>query len=86
MMLPHPTPCQMAEPMNMGRKEAVPAFMAILERAAERSKDKEDSGICFTFEELDALAFDPELREFDPDLAEVIRKRHAELFPGIGSP
>ena len=66
--------------------EPVPAFMAILERAAERSKDKEDGGICFTFEELDALAFDPEFREFDPDLAEVIRKRHAELFPGIGSP
>ena len=63
-----------------------PNYMTILNRVMERSADSEDGALNFTLAELNALACNPEFREFDPELADVIRRKHAEIFPGLESP
>ena len=68
-----------ANPLIRG---ALPMYIEVMRNVIKRSETKEDDELCFTLDELEFLANDPEFNYFEPALAADVRKALSRLDTG----
>ena len=61
---------------------SLPMYIEVMRNVIKRSETKEDDELCFTFDELEFLAADPEFNYYEPALAADIRKALSRLDTG----